>query len=416
MVAYAGRRGGVPVVRARDGTVTRPERVPVTDKLIEERVLQNLIHASPCILPLDEIEPVFAPAVPLGTEVATNAGPIDNLLISPQGYVTVVETKLWRNPQARREVVAQVLDYAKEVAMWSFDDLDQRVRGKNRLSFGDDRAGVVDCIRRAGFADEPAEPDLVDAITRNLRLGRLLLLVVGDGIRESVEDLVDTLGGHPGLRFTFGLVEMPLFRMPGGADGDLLVVPQVIARTAEITRVVVQVNEGRTQPPTIQVDTAITPLQTQNTQRVNLSEEAFVERLAASASPDLAALSKRLMDDTKALGCTIIPRTSSVTVTIPDPTGSRQQLSLFSLYFNGDVVAETSFLPHQLPKIGVSAEIANQYLDRLFGMFEVHRRQIDGREQQLRISLEQLSGRYDEAMSIIAETIAQIKDSAEKAE
>lgn len=30
----------------------------------------------------------------------------------PEGYLTIVETKLWRNPQARREVVAQIVEEA----------------------------------------------------------------------------------------------------------------------------------------------------------------------------------------------------------------------------------------------------------------------------------------------------------------
>jgi hypothetical protein len=38
------------------------------------------------------------------------------------------EAKLWRNPEARRQVVGQVLDYAKELARWSYEELQGAVR------------------------------------------------------------------------------------------------------------------------------------------------------------------------------------------------------------------------------------------------------------------------------------------------
>ena len=43
--------------------------------------------------------------------MACGHGFIDNLFITPRGDIVLVETKLWRNPQARREVIAQALDY-----------------------------------------------------------------------------------------------------------------------------------------------------------------------------------------------------------------------------------------------------------------------------------------------------------------
>lgn len=44
------------------------------------------------------------------------SGSIDNLYLSTGGYAVLVETKLWRNPQARREVLSQTLDYIKDLA------------------------------------------------------------------------------------------------------------------------------------------------------------------------------------------------------------------------------------------------------------------------------------------------------------
>lgn len=43
-----------------------------------------------------------APLLSLGREIPTPVGSIDNLFLSRNGYLVVVETTLWRNPEARR--------------------------------------------------------------------------------------------------------------------------------------------------------------------------------------------------------------------------------------------------------------------------------------------------------------------------
>jgi len=98
------------------------------EQAYSEAWLQDLIRRHPAILPTGEIEPVFRPLLSIGCEVGTAAGSIDNLFISPRGYLVLVETKLWRNPEARREVVAQAIDYASCLSRWSYDQLDAAAR------------------------------------------------------------------------------------------------------------------------------------------------------------------------------------------------------------------------------------------------------------------------------------------------
>jgi hypothetical protein len=95
--------------------------------MVTEADIQALVHAHPGSLPIAEIDPMFAGAVPVCTELNTPAGAIDNLLITPSGLPVLVECKLWRNPEGRREVVGQILDYAKELTRWSSSDLQREV-------------------------------------------------------------------------------------------------------------------------------------------------------------------------------------------------------------------------------------------------------------------------------------------------
>src|ERR1700719_4626419 len=80
-----------------------------------------------------------------------------------------------------------------------------------------------------------------DALTVNLRRGRFLLLIVGDGIREGVEAIAEYLQVHGGLHFSLGLVELPIYVTP---DGSRLIAPRVLARTTVITRNVVALPDG----------------------------------------------------------------------------------------------------------------------------------------------------------------------------
>jgi hypothetical protein len=88
---------------------------------------------------------------------------------------------------------------------------------------------------------EVDEQQFNDALTANLRRGRFLLLIVGDGIREGVEAIAEYLQLHAGLHFSLGLVELPIYVMP---NGDRLVAPRVLARTALVTRNVIAVPDG----------------------------------------------------------------------------------------------------------------------------------------------------------------------------
>jgi hypothetical protein len=88
---------------------------------------------------------------------------------------------------------------------------------------------------------EVNEIEFNDNLTANLRRGRFLLLIVGDGIREGVEAIAEYLQAHAGLHFSLGLVELPIFVMP---DGGRLITPRVLVRTTNIIRSIVAVPEG----------------------------------------------------------------------------------------------------------------------------------------------------------------------------
>lgn len=232
------RQHGIPLLLTSGAGGAVPLK-PVTHQgggdATSEADIQALIQAHPACLPITEIDAMFAGPVPICTELNTPAGAIDNFMVTPTGLPVLVECKLWRNPEGRREVVGQILDYAKELSRWSSSDLQREV--SRRLKRGGNP--LIEMVRTVD--PHVDERQFNDALTANLRRGRFLLLIVGDGIREGVEAITEYLQVHAGLHFALGLVELPIYTMP---NGDRLVVPRVLARTTIVTRNVVALPDG----------------------------------------------------------------------------------------------------------------------------------------------------------------------------
>ena len=228
--------GNILLRQDENGTFTTARRAPLgfTDGR-NEAWLRDLLAGHPDLLPIEEVDPSFAPLVPLCTELSTEAGPVDAVFISPSGRLTLVECKLWRNPEARRKVIAQILDYARAVSGWSYADLQRRV------ATATGRKGNVPFEAARELQPDLDEAAFVDATARALREGRFLLLIAGDGIREGITGMADLITRNAALGFSFGLVEVALYQF--GEQG-LVVQPRVVARTETIERTFVHLQAG----------------------------------------------------------------------------------------------------------------------------------------------------------------------------
>lgn len=233
-----GDQYSTPVWIEQDGKEFALDRIPVSgpDSTYNEAFIQDLAFRHPSALPINEIDRAYEGLIPVCRELSTPAGPLDVLYVTPKGRLVVVEAKLWRNPEARRKVVGQILDYAKELARWDYVDLQREISRATK------RKGNVLYEIVAERHPETNEASFVDAVTRNLRHGRMLLLILGDGIREGVGAIAEFLEDAGSLEFTFGLVELVLYRTP--AMG-MLVQPRVLAKTVIFKRSVVLLGDER---------------------------------------------------------------------------------------------------------------------------------------------------------------------------
>ncbi len=360
MTTKGNRRGGQPLI-IQNSTATLLDRIPLDERTFNEEWIQKLIYNNPSILPVNEIETGFSPLIPIGREVSTNAGYIDNLFISPEGYLTIVETKLWRNPEARREVVGQILDYAKELSKWTFTNLDNSIKAFNQL-YNNNSNGLITTVRKHTDLDETDEQLFIDSISRNLKRGRFLLLIVGDGIRESVEDMVEYLVQSPQLYFTLALVELQVFNLDKATDTKIII-PQLITRTREITRAVVRIEGNQAADFKINIETdlgtelAKQPSQTNN--RLTITAQDYFEQLEKNTNRETVEFANQIIKDCEELGLFIEWNTSSFGVKLPDPQGSGIKIGIFTIDRTGFVYL--GYSKGQFEKLKLPLEISYNF-------------------------------------------------------
>jgi hypothetical protein len=178
--------------------------------------------------------------VPLCRELPLRHGSsnvyLDLLGVSPTGRLVLIECKLWRNPEARREVVAQLFEYASLLSEWTYSDLEARLKQARGLA-GENPIYKAVC---ATFpqCDEAA---FVDAVNRSLSRGDFLLAIAGDGIRSDLHALRRLMANQGGLLSRLAFPEIKVFKDVGGRT---LLVPTVPIQTEVIKREVLVRTDG----------------------------------------------------------------------------------------------------------------------------------------------------------------------------
>ena len=411
MITFGNRRDGNPIILKSDSSITKPKRVLFTEKMFDEGWLQRHIEANPELLPIGDIEPVFSPAVSIGLEVETSVGPIDNLFISPQGYLTIVETKLWRNPEARRQVVGQIIDYAKDISTWSYEHLDNKVREYSNKRNANNK-GILDIIEDLQDIDEIEKRNIVDTISRNLQKGRFLLLIVGDGIRESVEAMVDFLQKTPQLLFTLALLELQVYELEGDGAGSFLIIPQIVVRTREITRAVVRVEGRNIESVHIEVDTEVKAPEGKSSVRHTITEDAYFKALGERVNAEDVAFARQLKEDLEKIGCIIDWMQASYVVKLRDPGESGKKLSLLVVPTDGYTYIRWE-LGSQLHSVGLPKEIAADWARESVNIFP--NCEEDGCGGWTRnIPLSELREHYSAFTALVQKTINRIREEAQK--
>ena len=316
-----------------------------------ERRLQELIFDHPTCLPLDQIEPGIGRLVSVCMELPLGIGTADNLFITPEGNLVLAEVKLWGNPEARRKVVAQALEYATALFKLDYTGLETAVmKGDfNGASPPESLYSLVD------GADSPTESVFADRVTRNLREGRIVVLIVGDEIRPATDELVTGLQAHANFHFTFALVEMPVYSRLGSPD-EYIVMPRTLIKTETVPRFTIRTEGGSTNVIDAGTDEreAAKP-----SRRSSISSVEFFEAMS-ERSPETPAKLRQFLDEVAAIG--VRPEyLGSLNLKWDQPEGSPVNLG-YIMPRGGEVWTDASYGK-------VDREIAEDYNVRLAQLF-----------------------------------------------
>jgi len=200
-----------------------------------EVALQEALKRNPEVLPVADLE--LNEVVVVGREVALPVGAIDLLLVDSTGRVIVLETKLSSNPELRRQVVAQLLDYG--ASLWrsaptlrQFEALalrywgsaaceDARVKPAKTLQEGLEPVFRELCGEDWDYAAFQA------ALEDNLANGQHVLLIVASGLMDGLSrDLLQYL--NICLQVPVYGVEIDMFQ----TEARQLIVPRGVRYTA----------------------------------------------------------------------------------------------------------------------------------------------------------------------------------------
>lgn len=169
-----------------------------------EDQLQSVVADNPTLLCFDGDAPL---ALVTREFSLPGAGSLDVLMVNSEGLPVPIECKLARNPQSRREVVGQIVDYVSILTALTVDELDHAVDGK-----------LEEALRT--FDSKDADPATFDRrwqqVGTSLRAGQARYVIVVDEVPQELERIIRFLIQRSELDIR--LVQISRYPDPSGHD------------------------------------------------------------------------------------------------------------------------------------------------------------------------------------------------------
>lgn len=353
----------------------RGKRLEVVDpgkRQFDQRWLQDLLTRCPELLPTAEIEPVFHPLMAIGREVPVFQERIDVLCISPDGYPVIIDTKLWRNPEARQQVFSQVLDMAFAFSRWDVDQIEAQTEHFTTVCHGKCVA-FRDLVEKE-FGDLGMKyEEFRNNIEKNLELGRFLVAFVADKIHASSYDVLNELNKYPGLGLQLALIELECFSVERGKHRSLLIVPRIAKKTEILERSVVEVKVYQERGPEVVIRQE---KKNGNGRDVTLTETEFWDRLRLQA-PKNYRLVKDLHDELQEEPLVEVGTGTNGLIFRKIVPLSGRKVSLFFIGTDSSINVQPQVPFRQCESLGLESSIAKEFRDGIRGVLNGFKAPVD---------------------------------------
>ena len=179
-----------------------------------ETELQDLLANSPSLVPVNEIREEASPLVVAIREFGLpGSGNTDVLSFSADGDIAIIECKLAANPESKRKVIGQILEYGAYLWGMTYEEVDQRVyrlRGKSLADL------VAESVSDLGWDEE----NFRSGVKLALENGAFVLVIAVDEMNEELSRTIRFLNGCGNPAFSFNALEMRRFQ---SSDTEILV-------------------------------------------------------------------------------------------------------------------------------------------------------------------------------------------------
>ncbi len=192
-----------------------------------EEGLQKLVEQYPQIIPGSQIDPGSKDPprfVLLCREMAIGSWALDFLLVDQYGIPTLVETKLVENPESRRAVIGQILEYAANAASaWGEGKLREKA-----AEYWSKRGKELDEVLNEVFGEVDFDIDTFwSSVEENLQRSKIRLIITTDELRPEVRRIIEYLNTETRNVQILGLE----IRCYGEDKGLTVLVPRLVGQT-----------------------------------------------------------------------------------------------------------------------------------------------------------------------------------------
>jgi len=236
-----------------------------TEGYANEEHLKKLIAQDPSLIPVAEIESVSSPFDVAITEFPLRGcGSMDILAFNRSGDIGIVECKLADNPEIRRKVIGQILEYAAYLNKLDYAALNSFFLQKEGKTF-------EELVNEKAENEEPEWDKLTfqKTVDQNLKEGKYTLVIVVDKMDDNLRTTIDFINTCGLQKISISALEMNRL-----SSGDIeILVPHLF---------------GASKPK----DAVLS-------QRRSWNENDFFEQAKEKASPNGYELIKKLFAFTK---------------------------------------------------------------------------------------------------------------------
>jgi len=402
---------GVPGVPVRT-----LERLPRVHEAFDEKYLQDLLADHPELLPVHDIRDDVGSLLCIGRQVIVSSGAIDNLYLSTEGYPVIVETKLWRNPQARREVLSQTLDYIKEVVQKDFEWFAQQW-ARSSQQHGANASELLLTRLNELSDDEIEDKEFIDRVNRALSRGDVIAMIVGDGIETRLQELVDHLcKSSPHLRYSLALVELACYRLGQRDDDGILVVPRIVQDVEPVQRAYVRIDVTEELQKLIKVAPVSV---TDSDEPSSLTEEDFLEAIERSVGRECRDQIKKFYAKF-AESLELEFKKATLMLKVPHPDEDGLSASVLAIRKDGQIYNPKHLTKH-LKSWGLNPEIVEQIasgywtaLHSIDSRFDL--KGADQREKRKFVPFTEIADKLPEIEDQVRKVVAAIREAYDNAQ